>query len=91
MSQKVVSVEARRIYIEPGYMWSRGAKNVKLEEQEFIPNRVFTCDIGVYSESQLLPSHCQNDSGKFGENIKSVCCINDNILITLGEQEVPVN
>ena len=58
MSQKVVSVEARRIYIEPGYMWSRGAKNVKLEEQEFIPNRVFTCDIGVYSGKN--PSCCHH-------------------------------
>jgi hypothetical protein len=39
-------------------MWSRGAKNIKLEEEEFIPKRAFTCDIGVYSGKN--PSCCHH-------------------------------
>ena len=58
MSQKAVLVEAGRIYREPGYMWSRGAKNIKLEEEEFIPKTAFTCDIGVYSGKN--PSCCHH-------------------------------
>lgn len=83
--------EARRVYIDPEYAWSREVgENVWLDKEEFTDKRAFSYDIGVHPDKD--PRKWSHHTARMTlaskrehHHIKLVCSINDIILIILGK------